>query len=90
MRITIDIAEAKFALVLNPSKPDRYVEGDATVSRTYSALTLAQLQQLYTNTTGFALTCADYNAALQTCKHLAIRILTTEGGTAYDLEKEGG
>ena len=90
MRIVIDVTAAKFELVLNPSKRNHYVEGDATVSRTYSALTLAQLRQLYLNTTGFALACQDYNAALQTCKHLAIRILTTEGGIAYDLEKEGG
>jgi hypothetical protein len=90
MHIMIDVAEAKFAFVLNSNKPAKCVEGDATVSRTYSALTLPQLQRLYRNTTGFDLACQDYSAALQTCKHLAIRLLTAKGGYAYDLEKEDG
>lgn len=90
MRIVIDTAHATFELVLNPSKRADYVEGDATVSRTYSALTLAQLQRLYVNTTGFELAATDYNAALQACKYLAIRLVTAKGGYPYDLEKEAG
>ena len=90
MRIVIDVTAAKFELVLNPSKRHHVVEGDATVSRTYSALTLGQLRRLYTNTTGFSLDSADYNSALQACKFLALRLLTTDKeATAYDLEKEG-
>lgn len=88
MRIVIDVTEAKFLLVINPSKPHHYVEGDATVSRTYTALTLGQMQRLYQNTTGYELAAADYNAALQACKYLAVRLLTTERSYAYDLEKE--
>lgn len=91
MRVVIDVTEGKFLLVLNPSKPHHYIEGDATVSRTYSALTLGQLRRLYENTTGVSLEATDYNAALQACKYLAIRLLdTTKGGYAYDLEKDEG
>jgi hypothetical protein len=91
VKIVIDVTEAKFLLVLNPQRPpEHYIEGDATVSRTYSALTLAQLQRLYSNTTGHALSTSDYSAALQTCKHLAVRLVTMTGGSAYDLEKEDG
>lgn len=95
MRIVIDVTDTRFGLVLNPSNRHNYVEGDATVSRTYSALTLGQLQRLYLNTTGVALTTSDYNAALQSCKYLALRLLSandTKGGfpNGYDLEKEDG
>jgi len=90
MRIVIDVTEARFLHIVNPSKSGQYIEGDATVSRTYSALTLGQLQRLYANTTGFALTASDYNAALQACKFLAIKLLTIERSYAYDLEKEDG
>ena len=90
MKIVIDVTAAKFELVLNPSKRNHYIEGDATVSRIYSALTIGQLRRLYTNTTGYQLDGADYNSALQACKFLAIRLLTDDkGGSAYDLEKEG-
>lgn len=90
MRIVIDVTEAKFLLVLNPSKPHHYVEGDAAVSRTYTSLTRGQLWRLYANTTGYELTTDDYTSALQACKYLAIRLLTAKGGYAYDLEKEDG
>jgi hypothetical protein len=86
VKIIIDVAAAQFALVLNPN----YIKGDATVSRTYSVLSLTQLQALYRNTTGFVLYCTDYNACLQTCKNLAIRLLTAKGECTYDLEKESG
>ncbi len=90
MRVLIDTAACLFALQLAPS--GRTVEGDATVSRTYSALSLEQLRRLYVNTTGFALAATDYNSTLQACKFLAIRLLTTDtkGGYPYDLEKEAG
>ena len=94
MRITIDVTTAQFLLVLNPQRPPHhYIEGDATVSRTYSALTLGQLQRLYHNTTGHTLEVRDYSAALQACKFLAIRLLTTDTGgfhNGYSLEKEAG
>lgn len=92
MKIVIDVTEAKFLLILNPQMPPHhYVQGDATVSRTYSALTLGQLQRLYDNTTGYELTATNYSSALQACKFLAIRLLTEyEGGYSYDLEKESG
>jgi hypothetical protein len=89
VKVIIDVTKAEFAFVLSPSKPHHYVAGDATVSRTYSALTLGQLRRLYSNTTGYQLDCADYNAALQACKYLALRLLTEEKGGTYDLEKEG-
>lgn len=90
MRIVIDVTEARFCFLLNSErKPHHYVEGDATVSRTYSALTLGQLQRLYHNTTGLELCASDYSAALQACKYLAIRLVDKEqGGFTYDLEKE--
>jgi hypothetical protein len=88
MRIRINITDAKFELVLNPSAQSKCIEGDAEVSRTYSALTLEQLQRLYANTTGFSLEATDYNTAIQTCKFIAIRLLTAKGGYAYDLEKQ--
>ena len=90
MRVVIDVTEARFLHIIAPSKPDQCLEGDATVSRTYSALTLRQLQRLYENTTGFALTTSDYNATLQACKFLAIKLLTLERSYVYALEKEDG
>ena len=93
MRIVIDVTKAEFALVLSPSKREshHYVEGDATVNRTYSALTLGQLRRLYLNTTGYALDCPDYNACLQACKMLAVRLLTatTERNQDGHEEKAG-
>lgn len=89
MRVLIDADACLFALQLAPS--GRTVEGDATVSRTYSALTLTQLQRLYRNHTGYTLGTTDYNAAIQTCKGLAIRLLTTEskGGYIVHEDEEG-
>jgi len=75
MRIVIDTADCRFALHLNPRTPGT-IEGDACVSRTYSALTIEQLRRLYYNTTGYTVECDDYNATLQACKYLAIRLLT--------------
>jgi|PlaIllAssembly_1097288.scaffolds.fasta_scaffold103133_2 hypothetical protein len=95
MRIIIDVTAAQFLLILNPQHPPHhYVEGDATVSRTYSALTRGQLQRLYRNTTGYELASTNYNSAIQACKTLAIRLLSTTdpGGfeNGYSLEKEDG
>ena len=90
MKIVIDVTKAEFSFVLNCTAKHHYVIGDATVSRTYSALTLGQLQRLYANTTGYQLDDVDYNSALQACKYLALRLLNEDkGGYAYDLEKEG-
>jgi hypothetical protein len=86
MRVLIDADACLFALQLAPS--GRTVEGAASINRTYSALTLAQLQQLYLNHTGFTLATTDYNAAVQTCKTLAIRLLTTEQKGGYRVHED--
>jgi hypothetical protein len=87
MRILIDKAACVFMFQLTGKNPT-VIEGDASVSRTYSALTLAQLQRLYRNHTGFTLATTDYNAAVQTCKALAIRLLTTESKGDYRVHEE--
>jgi hypothetical protein len=76
MIITIDKSTCTFLLHLNPHKTSAVVEGDASLQRTYSALTLEELQRLYQNTTGYTIECPDYNATLQACKTLALRFLT--------------
>ena len=91
MQIVIDKDACTFLLKLG-ARNRHCVEGDATISRTYSALTLPQLQRLYLNTTGYTLEVQDYNAALQACKALALRLLsaTTEGRTDAKNEEEAG
>jgi hypothetical protein len=76
MQIAIDTVDCTFVVHLNRRKSSTLV-GDASVNRTYSALTLNQLRLLYCNTTGYAIECLDYNATLQACKHLATLLLTS-------------
>jgi hypothetical protein len=93
MKIVIDVTAAQFLLVLNSQHhAHHYAEGDASVSRTYSALTLEQLRRLYHNTTGRAINCPDYNATLQACKYLANLLLTAihEGRQDVSTEEETG
>jgi hypothetical protein len=73
MRLAIDKTDLRFELHLRKAG---HLDGDVTVGRTYSALTLEQLRVLYYNTTGHNIECLDYNATLQACKHLAERLLT--------------
>jgi hypothetical protein len=91
MHIAIDTVDCRFALHLNPHKHG-LLECDASVSRTYSVLTLEQLRRLYLNTTGRVIECQDYNATLQACKYLANLLLTAihEGRQDVSTEEEVG
>jgi len=93
MQVIIDKDTCTFLLRLRPNTTS-LIQGDATVNRTYSALTLAQLQALYQNSTGYAIECPDYNATLQACKSIALRLLSAaaerDGSNGIEVEKESG
>lgn len=86
MKVLIDTASCVFSFQLSPGA--KVVEGDATLNRTYSALTLEQLRRLYRNHTGYTLETTDYNAAVQTCKTLAVRLITSEQRRGYHVHKD--
>lgn len=50
------------------------VIGDASANRTYSAFTDLELKLLYSNTTGFKHEGFDYNALLQACRALGLKL----------------
>lgn len=50
------------------------VIGDAQANRTYSAFTDLELKLLYSNTTGFKHEGFDYNALLQSCRALGLKL----------------
>jgi hypothetical protein len=59
---------------LDEAAPEAIVIGEATSSRTYSEFTDMELKLLYRNTTGFQYGGFDYNALLQSCKALGLKL----------------
>lgn len=63
-----------WAKALDEVAPEAIVIGEAASSRTYSKFTDMELKLLYRNTTGFQHEGFDYNAMLQSCKVLGLKL----------------
>ena len=63
-----------WAKALAKVAPEAIVIGEAEASRTYSKFTDMELKLLYRNTTGFHYEGFDYNALLQSCKALGLKL----------------
>jgi hypothetical protein len=81
MRLAVDVVSLCFVLHTRGTK--HLLDVSADQLRTYAALNIKQLQQLYLNMTGQSLATTDYNATLQACRGLARRILDTETERSY-------